>query len=129
VRHTAERPENLVRISIIAFSHGLDRMKQTAPRAARSRETQQILLGHWKRDTAQILRYEMAGVVVDGHAGGFGPLVKGVRGVRRGERFVNVFDHGMQDALVPRADPRADQGGEQTNHQRCEQRASGGGSR
>jgi len=36
-RHTAERPENLVRISIIAFSHGLDRMKQTAPRAAGSR--------------------------------------------------------------------------------------------
>ena len=94
MRHTAERPENLVRVSIIAFGHGLDRMQQTAPRAARSRETEQVLLGHRKGDTAQILRYEMAGVVVDGHTGRFNPLVKGMRGVRRSE-FVNVFAHGV----------------------------------
>ena len=34
MRHT-ERPEYLVRISIVALGHDLDRMQQTAPGAAR----------------------------------------------------------------------------------------------
>jgi hypothetical protein len=73
-------------------------MQQRASRIVRPGQPQQILLTHRKRNSPQILRHKVTGVIINGNAGRLVPLVDSVGGDDR--RGVSVLNDRVQNAFM-----------------------------